>query len=126
MLKHMLALLAMVAFVGFVGTAKAAPSAKPKHHKGHFVKVDGTTLTYKAGAKGTGKERTVTVDDKTKLTFDQKEIKLADLKADTYLEITEESGVATKIVALSKVPTKSKTAGNSGTDQSGTGASNGK
>ena len=107
-MKYVIALFAMVAFLGFTSFTHAADATKPKVHKGHFVKLDGKTVTYKGGAKGTGKEHTVKVDDNTKVTLDDKDAKLEDLKDGIYVEITEEKGVATKIAALTNPPTNSK------------------
>src|SRR5437016_11443591 len=97
-MKYLMTAVAMIALLGFVGFTHAK-EAKPKVVKGHFVKVDGKEVTFKGGAKGTGKEHTVKIDDKTKVTVDGKEAKIEDLKGDVYVEITETDGVASIIAA---------------------------
>jgi hypothetical protein len=99
LMKVLMTAVAMIALLGFVGFTQAAKEAKPKTTKGHFVKVDGQVLTYKGGAKGTGKEHTVKIDDKTKVTIDGKDAKVADLKADAVIDVTEVEGTATAIAA---------------------------
>jgi hypothetical protein len=103
LMKFLITAIAMVALLGFV-TSAHAKDAKPK--PGHFVKVDGMELTYKGGAKGTGKEHTVKIDDKTKITLDGKEAKVTDLKADMYIEVTAEKDVASLIAASTTPPKK--------------------
>ena len=107
-MKYVIALVAAFALLGFTAFTHAEAAPKHKVAKGHLVKVDGTSLTYKAGRKGTGKEHTIKTDDSTKVTLDDKEAKLADLKEGVYLEITEEKGVATTIAASSTTPASTK------------------
>jgi hypothetical protein len=102
-MKFLMTAVAVIALLGFVGTTHAK-DAKPK--AGHFVKVDGMEVTYKGGAKGTGKEHTVKIDDKTKVTIDGKEAKITDIKPDTLIEITIEKDVATVIAADTTPPKK--------------------
>ena len=102
-MKYVLALTALIALIGFVGSAHAAD---PKPHPGHFVKVEDKVVTYKGGAKGTGKDHTVKIDDKTKVTIDGKDGKIEDIKADEYIEITAaKDQPATLIAASSTGPT---------------------
>ena len=84
-MKYVLAFAALFALIGFVGVSRAAD---PKPKLGHFLKVEDKVVTYKGGAKGTGKEHTVKIDDSTKITLDGKDAKIEDIKADTYIEIT--------------------------------------
>ena len=79
------------------------PKAKSHTHKGMFVKADAKELTYK-GIKGPEKEHTIKVDDKTKVTLDGKDAKLADLKADNYLVIADEGGWPPAIAASTDGP----------------------
>lgn len=105
-MKYALALAALVAMIGFVGFAHAKDPAKPKVVKGHFLKVEDKVVTFKGGVKGKGAEHTVKIDDSTKITLDGKEAKLADIKADTYIEVTELDGTASLIAASSVIPTE--------------------
>ena len=105
-MKYVIPAIAMIALLGFVGFTGAVDTPKPKTHthKGTFVKVDKDELTYK-GLKTPFKEHQIKIDEmKTKVTLDEKDAKLADLKADYYLTITDEGGLATAIAALNKAP----------------------
>jgi hypothetical protein len=107
-MKYALALTALIALIGFVGSARAAD---PKPKPGHFVKVEDNVLTYKGGAKGTGEEHTVKIDDHTKITIDGAPGKITDIKAKEFIEITAVKDVATLIAASSTGPaTKPSTA----------------
>jgi hypothetical protein len=103
-MKYVFAIAAMFALIGFVGSVHAA---EPKPKPAHFVKVDGMVVTYIGGAKGKGKEATVTIDASTKITIDGKEGKITDIKADEYIEITTPKGakIPTLIAASSTAPT---------------------
>jgi hypothetical protein len=105
-MKLLMTAVAAFALLGFVGSAFAAKEAKPKVHKGHFVKVDDKVLTYKGGVKGKGTDHTIKIDEKTKVTIDGKEAKVTDLKGDIYLEITEMDGTASLIAASTTPPAK--------------------
>ena len=109
-MKYLMAMAAMMVVMGLAGFTQAADAAKAKSHthKGLFVKADATELTYK-GVKAPNKEHTIKVDDKTKVTLEGKDAKLADLKADNYLVIVDEGGLATSIEAsLMAPPPKAK------------------
>lgn len=103
-MKTVLAVIAMITLVGFVGFTRAEDAPKPKVHKGVFVKVDNNVVTYHGGVKGKGKEYTIKIDDSTKVTLDGKDAKIADIKGDTYIEITETKGTASAITALTTPP----------------------
>ncbi|MDB5333670.1 MAG: hypothetical protein JWP03_4821 [Phycisphaerales bacterium] len=108
-MKYVIALFALVGFLGFSSFVHAADTTKntPKDgkHAGHFVKVDGKNLVYKAGKQGKGKEYEVATDDKTKVTIDGKDGKLDDIKEGTLIEVTVADKLAT-IVAASTAPAK--------------------
>ncbi|HET6250778.1 MAG TPA: hypothetical protein VFE47_24020 [Tepidisphaeraceae bacterium] len=104
-MKYVLAFTALLALVGFVGFGHAA-DAKTHKHTGTFVKIDSGVMTYK-GLRAPNKEHTIKVDDaKTKVTVEGKDAKLADIKADMYLTITDEDGTAVAIAATATAPTK--------------------
>ncbi|HWE94615.1 MAG TPA: hypothetical protein VG269_11680 [Tepidisphaeraceae bacterium] len=107
-MKYVIALVALVGLLGFSGFVRAAdtPAKTPKPHPGHFVKLDGSKLVYIGGAAGKGKEHTVATDDKTKVTLDDKEAKLADLKEGVYIEVTIVDKVATIVAASTTPPAK--------------------
>jgi len=109
----------VLALVGILGLAAAAwaegeATSKPAPHKGlrgKVVKVDGANVVVKTWAReGEGKEVTVATDDKTVVTIDEKEAKVADLKADMTVLVTPAEGTATKIVARTKAPKRDKPA----------------
>jgi hypothetical protein len=77
--------------------AKADKPAKGTGIRGKVVKVDGTNLVVTTGKKGQETEKTVVTDDKTVVTIEGKEGKLADLKAGQVVRITPDTGTATKI-----------------------------
>ena len=81
--------------------AKADKPAKAAGLRGKVVKVDGLNLVVTTGKKGQETEKTVATDDKTVVTIEGKEGKLADLKAGQVVRITPDTGTATKI----EVPT---------------------
>jgi hypothetical protein len=111
-------LLAVVAILGLAGMAYAAdepspsPSPKPKFDGigGKIVKVDGAKITVKTRAhRGEdAKEVVVTTDDKTTVTLDDKDAKVADLKVDMFVRVSPAEGTATKIVASTKMPERHK------------------
>jgi len=91
-------LLAMVALLGMVSFCAAQDA--PKSMTGTVVKVDGANVTVKAGEK----EVVVVTDDKTAVTVDGKEAKVADLKAGMAVTVTPDTGTAAKIVATTPKP----------------------
>ncbi len=101
-------LLAVTCVLGIVGALVIAEDASPKPKfdgvRGQIVKVDGANVTIKtwAGRGGEAKEVVVATDDKTVVTIDEKEAKVADLKADMFVMVTPAQGTATKIVASTK------------------------
>lgn len=81
----------------------AAASGQQKHRAVHgtVVKVDGSTLVISVTNKnGQTRDRKIKTDDKTKVTVDGKDAKLADLKAGEKVTITTEKRVATEIAAV--------------------------
>lgn len=104
-MRYLIAVIATIALLSFVGFTRAADAPKPKTIKGHFVKVEGMELTFKGGVKGKGRDHTVKIDDKTKVTVDGKEGKISDLKGEEYIEVTEAAGVASLIAASTTTPT---------------------
>lgn len=99
---RLFAVLAIVAMVGVAANTNAADKpAKKGGLKGSVVKVDGGKLTITSGKKGAEKEVVVETSDKTVVTIEGKEAKLADLKAGQRVTISPETGVAEKI----EVPT---------------------
>jgi hypothetical protein len=107
-------IVAAVAVLGLVSWALASvePTTKPKHDgvRGQIVKIDGNNITIKTRARGEteGKEVVVKTDDKTVFTLDEKEAKLADLKADYWVRVTPAEGTATKVNAFTKKPERRK------------------
>jgi hypothetical protein len=88
------------------GTATTIAAMTPSI-RGQITKVDGAKITVKVQGRGPNAEATesvVTTDDKTVVTLDDKEAKVADLKADIYVTVTPDKGTATKIVATTKAP----------------------
>jgi hypothetical protein len=79
-------LLALVAVVGVVSAFAFAadPATKPAGTEGVFVKVVGAKLVMTVKDK----EATILTDDKTVVTLDGKDAKLADLKAGMTLVVT--------------------------------------
>jgi hypothetical protein len=89
-------LLAMVAVIGLVSYGLMAADGdthqKAKAVYGKITKVAEKSVTIKTMVKdGEGKELTIAVDDKTVVTIDKKEAKLADLKADMTCRITPDT-----------------------------------
>jgi hypothetical protein len=108
-------LLALVVVLGMVGVAVAAEGDAPKKTRtpgiwGKIVKVEGTNIVVAARTRGSEdtKEVTVATDDKTVVTLDGKEAKLADLKADMFVRITPATGTAEKVIASTKMPERPK------------------
>lgn len=108
-----------VSFVPFVQSAQAAHThvqhvqAKKHVMKGTLSSIDGDTLMVSVVSKKTGekKDHKVVTDDKTKVTLDGKEAKLADLKAGQTLKITpgdNKGDPASEIEATSAAPSDSK------------------
>jgi hypothetical protein len=94
------AVMAIVAMVGIVHAADPKPPKAPKKGttlKGAVVKVDGTNLVVNSGKKGGDKEITVETNEKTVVTIEGKEGKLADLKPGQRVTVTPDTGVAEKI-----------------------------
>ena len=65
-----------------------------------------TTVTLDPAAEP--KEVTVATDDKTVVTLDDKDAKLADLKADMFVRITPATGTAEKVNAFTKAPERKR------------------
>jgi hypothetical protein len=108
-------LLALVVVLGMVGVAVAAEGDAPKKTRtpgiwGKIVKVEGTNIVVASRTRGSTetKEVTVATDDKTVFTLDEKEAKLADLKADMFVRITPATGTAEKVIASTKMPERPK------------------
>lgn len=106
-------LLALVAILGMVGFAMAQDAPKKERTRGIFgkiVKVDGKNIVVATRTRGSEdtKEVTVATDDKTVVTLDEKEAKLADLKADMFVRITPATGTAEKVIASTKMPERKK------------------
>jgi ABC-type enterochelin transport system substrate-binding protein len=91
-------LLAVFAVLGMVSFCVAQDA--PKCLTGTVVKVDGANVTVKAAEK----EVVVATNDKTVVTIDGKEAKVADLKAGMAVTVTPDTGTATKIVATTPKP----------------------
>jgi len=91
----------MLAACLVTGLTVMAADEKPADSplKGKVVKVDGTNVVVSTEVGGEKKEVTVATDDKTVVTVDGKDAKLADLKADMDVTITPATGTATKIEA---------------------------
>jgi hypothetical protein len=104
-------LLALAAILCMVGVAMAqdAPKRTPGL-RGTIKSVDGMTLVITQRARGDqeAKEVTVTADEKTVVTLDGKEAKVADLKAGYFVNITPVTGTAEKIVAYKEMPKRGK------------------
>ena len=106
-------LLALAAILCMVGVAMAQDAPKKTRTPGVFgkiVKIDGTSIVVAARTRGSEdtKEVTVATDDKTVVTLDEKEAKLADLKADMFVRITPATGTAEKVIASTKMPERPK------------------
>jgi hypothetical protein len=76
---------------------KGAPPAKTTTLKGKVVKVDGKSVVVSTGKKNATKEVTVATDDKTVVTIEGKDAKLADLQPGQKVVVTPDTGTATKI-----------------------------
>jgi len=97
---------ALLLFIGVIIGVMVAPvvgqgtePTKPATLRGKVVKVEGTNVVVKTYVK----EVTVATDDKTKVTIDGKEAKVADLKAGMHVVVTPAEGTATEIKATSPV-----------------------
>lgn len=89
-------LLAMVAVVGLVSYALMAADGgteKPKGIRGKITKVGEKSITIQTFAREEADRKTleIAVDDKTAVTIEGKEAKVADLKADMRVFITPET-----------------------------------
>lgn len=77
-------------------------STGTKSIAGTVVKISGHKLTLTVTSKkGKTRERSVKVDDKTKITLDGIDAKLSDLKKDQQVTVKLEHRLATEIVATS-------------------------
>jgi pectate lyase len=106
-------LLALVAILGMVGFAMAQDEPKKKRTPGVFgkiVKIEDKNIVVASRTRGSEetKEVTVVTDDKTVVTLDEKEAKLADLKADMFVRITPATGTAEKVNAFTKMPERKR------------------
>jgi len=110
----LLALAAILCMVGFA-MAQDAPKDAPKKTRtpsiwGKIVKVEGTNIVVASRNRDTKetKEVTVATDANTKVTLDEKEATLADLKADMFVRITPATGTAEKVIASTKMRERPK------------------
>lgn len=106
--------LAMIGMFSIVGVALAQDTPKPdapKPLRGKVVSADAAQKSLvvkpmvRRGADALP-DVTVTTDDKTKITLDDKAATLADLKADMFVTVTPDKGLATEIKATTKMPTR--------------------
>jgi hypothetical protein len=101
--KKAVTLLVLVGFVGVVaGLALAQDAPKDVTFKGTIVKVEEKTVVLSMEREGRKMEHKFMTDDKTVVTVDAKEAKVADLKAGMMAEVTrpaKDGAAATKIVA---------------------------
>jgi len=109
MKKIVVLLLAGCLVMGLACMAAMAADEKPAEQKslhGKVVKVDGTNLIVSVKERGAkeAKEVTVATDDKTVVTLDGKDAKLADLTAGMRVKVTPATGTATKIEAKTPKP----------------------
>ncbi len=108
------------------GTATTVAATTPTL-RGQITKVDGAKITVKVQGRGPNaeaKEVEVATDEKTVVTLDEKEAKVADLKADMYVTVTPAEGTATKIVATTKAPVRPGRGGAGGGAGGGGGGAN--
>jgi len=119
-------LLAIAAALAVAGSAYAEDAAdapkkggRQKGLRGKVVKVDGSNVVITTHARGEkeAKEVTVATDEKTVVTIDKKEAKVADLKADMFVHVSPAEGTATKISAMTKMPERGKRGGPKGGDK---------
>lgn len=97
----------LLLIAGFAGVSEAAKEkGKEKPLKGQISAIDGAKITVTSGGKKNPKTVEITTDDKTTVTLDDKEAKVADLKVGNYVLITPASGVATQIKATTTKPEK--------------------
>lgn len=106
---------AMVLLAVAVGVALAAGSAFAADEKpvsvtmtGTVVKVDGKTLVLKMKAGEKEREANITTDEKTAVTLDGKEAKLADLKEGMPAVVTLAEVKPGASVVAAKIDAKSK------------------
>lgn len=113
-MRKLISMLVLVAFVSAVaGLSMAQDAPKPDAPKdmtikGIVVKVEDKVVNIASkNRNGDPVDRKITTDDKTVVTIDGKDAKVADLKAGLTVEVTQPRGrdvVATKIVATT-IPT---------------------
>lgn len=105
-MKIWIAALAVMLMVGFTSVAMAAKPAKgEKPVVGQLKSVAADSKSIVVATMGkTASEQTIVVDDKTTVTVDGKDGKLADLKADMYVVVSPAIGTATSIVASTEKP----------------------
>src|ERR1035437_306334 len=98
-------LLAVAGILGLASVALADEASKPMRDGigGKIVKMDGPKITIKCHGQD-GNEVVVTTDDKTVVTIEGKDAKVADLKVDLHVWVTLKEGMSTKIVASTKMP----------------------
>ena len=104
LLSAFLALALVCAFSPLLQAADKTTDASTaaKSIAGTVVKVSGHKLTLTVTSrKGKTRERSVKVDDKTKITLDGAEAKLSDLKKDQQVTVKVDHRLATEIVATS-------------------------
>ena len=97
-MKLMSKLMIVLAIAGIAMVAQAKDKAAKGDPvlKGTVSKVDGANVTVTTAKKG---DVVVATDDKTVVTVDGKDAKVADLKADMKVVVTPATGTATKIVS---------------------------
>lgn len=95
-----------IVFLLIAGMAGVAEAAKEKALKGKISAVDGMKITVTSGGKKNPQTVDVTCDDKTTVTLDGKDAKVADLKSGYYVSITPATGTATSITATTTKPEK--------------------
>jgi hypothetical protein len=101
-MKAAVKVLALMAVLGLVSYALAADAPKTETVKGRVTKVekDGAQITINAGTRQDPKEVVLTTNDKTKVTLDDKEATIKDIKVGTRItEATVTDGVTTAIKA---------------------------
>jgi hypothetical protein len=103
-MKIWMTALVLLLMVGLTGVAEAAK--KEKAVKGQISAIDGAKITVTTGGKKNPATVDVTTDDKTMVTRDGKDAKVADLKVGDYVSITPDTGTAEKITASTTKPEK--------------------
>ena len=90
------------------GLAGVSEAAKEKHLKGQISAIDGAKITITSGGKKNPKTVEITTDDKTTVSRDEKDAKVADLKVGDYVMVSPLTGTATHIEASTTKPEKKK------------------